>query len=462
MNLNELFFFKVFQCYKDSNNKIKINTHNEQNCYFYHVIISYENGIKTIIEKDRRREPITFSEFFKQLQINLKEEQNIGLSIDRIFEFKKDNNLNYYTDSLPFLSQNEYIYYDSDYCKNETEFLYHINRYKRNICRFYKTNGKCIKKFCNCRHIKNKNIIEEEDNQINNNIKKEDDIDEGIINFRKMIENWKEKKEIQLKEIIEAYKYILSFNNNYLKINEKTQYYILFQKWYDDIINKNNNNPTDNKFLNISKYQNEENNSNQRIIHDIYNQLNINNNSSKIYKNSNLFDSLNISSKVCHISKYEAVKLGEVVKYVFAMLNSSNGVIIYGGDRNNNVKGISLKRRERESFKRWFNSEFFRLLIQYENNLKYKLFDLANNNNDECILVIEVKKIDKNILLKTFSTQKCYIIDENILNKNKDVKNIILNENDIQELDTRGYLELLRKRLLQYYSQKYKVNIKIN
>ena len=473
MNLNELFFFKVFQCYKDTNNKINIGSHNEKNCYFYHVAISYENGIKTIIEKDRRREPISFSEFFKKLQKNLKEEENFNLSIDTIFEFKKNNKyLNYYTDSLPFNSQNEYIYYDSDYCKNEIEFYYHINRYKKNICRFFKTNGKCNKKFCNAKHIKNKNKIDDEKNKENNNKIYEDDIDKGIIYFENIINKWKEKKEIQLKEIIDAYKYILSFNNSYLskmQINEIKQYYIPFQKWYDDINNNSNNNKiinnnqANNQYLNINQYQNEESNSNERIMQDISNQLDINNNYSKIYKNSNLFNSLNISTNVCHISQYESIKLSEVVKYTFAMLNSSDGVIIYGGDKNNNnVKGISLKRKERESFKKWFNTEFFKLLIQYENNLKYKFYDLANNNNDECILIIEVKKIKDNKLLRTFSSQKCYIIKENILTNNKVEKNRILNENDIIELDTREYLELLRKKLLLYYSKKYNVNININ
>ena len=459
MNLNELFFFKVFQCYKNGNNRLNPGTHNEKNCYFYHVTISQENGIKNIIEKDRRRELISFSEFFKHLLKNLKEEENLSLSMDTIFEFKKDNKfLTYYTDSLPFISNNEYIYYDSDYCRNETEFYYHINRYKKNICRFFKTTGKCTKKFCNGKHIEN---INKKDKEGNTNKKKEDDIDEGIIYFENIINKWKEKKEIQLKEIIETYKHILSFNNNYLskiQINEIKQYYTPFQKWYDD----NNNNQTNNKCLTIN-YQDKDKNSDERIMQDIYNQLDKNNNVSKIYKNSNLFESLAIPKDLCHISKYESIKLSEVVKYAYAMFNSSDGVIIYGVDKNNNnVKGISLNRKEREAFKKWFNTEFFRYLIQYENSISYKFYDLANNNNDECVLVIIVKQIKKKKLLRTFSSQKCFIINEDIINKNKFEKHYILNENDIIQLDTKEYLELLRKRLLLYYSKKYKVNININ
>ena len=60
---------------------------------------------------------------------------------------------------------------------------------------------------------------------------------------------------------------------------------------------------------------------------------------------------------------------------------------------NNSIKGISLSRKERDKFKIWFNSEFIKILIEYEDNLKYKFYDLANNNNDECVLIIEIKKI---------------------------------------------------------------------
>ena len=44
----------------------------------------------------------------------------------------------------------------------------------------------------------------------------EDDIAKGIDDFNKQISIWKEKKEIKLKEIINIYNYILSFENKYL------------------------------------------------------------------------------------------------------------------------------------------------------------------------------------------------------------------------------------------------------
>jgi hypothetical protein len=478
MNLNELFFFKVFQCCKDINNKLKSGSHNESNCYGYHVSYTYENGIKKLIEKDRRREPISFPFFFKKLSYLINEE-NFTLSLNTIFEFKNDDkNLNYYTDSVRFDDWNQEIYYPSDCCYNETEFFYHIKRYKKNICRFFKSSGKCKNKFCYARHIINENEIEEnKNNKDENDIKTihYENIDKGITYFETIINKWSEKKEIQLKEIIEIYDYILSFNNRFLstmQINETKQYFIPFQNWYNDINNKINNinriNNSNNIYKhnepninnqNIIKYQNEEKNSNERIIRDIYNQLNTNNNENKIYKGSSLFDSLKISTNVCYISKYNAVKLGEVVKYVFTLLNSSDGVIIYGANEDDkSIKGICLKKKERDEFKKWFNTEFLKILVEYEGHIKFQFYDLVNNNNEEeCVLVIYIKQIKQNKFLIS-NSNKYLVIKEDLLNKNKE-KNQILNENDIVELDSKQYIEFLRKRFLNYYSKKFGVNM---
>jgi len=463
MNLNEFFFYKVFKCYKDSNNKLNPGTHNEKNCYFYHVSYIYENGIKKEIQKDKRRKPISFPEFFKKLSYNLKEEGNRTLSFETIFEFKNDeNNLNYYIDSIPFLNFNEFIYNRFDFCHNETEFLYHINRYKNKLCRFLLVNKKCNNKFCYSRHVTKENRIENEKN------KGEENIDEGIVNFRNIINNWIEKKEIKLKEIIDIYNYILSFDNKYLsniQINETKQDFIPFQKWYNEVkipknINYNlgNTNELNINYQIISRYGNKDNKSNERILHDIYNQLNPNNNDfSRIYKNSDLFKSLKLNNNnLCFISNFSAIKKGEVVQWVYALMNSGDGYIIYGADRSTlAIEGISLDKKDRDEFKKWFNTEFFKLLIEYEDNLKYKFHDLANNNNDECVLVIEVKKIKENNLLRAFPSQKCFIINE----KSLDEKNKILNEDDAIEIDTREYLKILRERLLVYYSHKFGVNI---
>ena len=404
MNLNELFFFKVFPCCKNKNKKINQFNHTEENCYFYHTSTNYiNNNEEKNIEKDKRREPIPFSQFFKILLSKIKDEENYTISFDTIFELKNNEyNFNYYIDSMPFEYFNEYIYFNNDYCQNETEFNYHMNRYKKNICRFLKINKNCKNKFCYGKHIINESINfgdNKENNCINiiiNNINtNEIDINEGIIKFRNIIKDWKEKKEIQFKEIIDLYNYILSFENKYLskiQLNKVKQYFNIFQKWYNDIktktalnlikipkspksdgsidnsfenedINNKSYDEENNKVINykiLKKYLNEkEINSNEQINNKKNTSLKILNDSSKIYKNSNLLETLKINTNVCYISKYTTIKKGEIVKYVYAMLNSSDGVIIYGGHENNNcIKGICLNRKERDKFKIWFNSEF--------------------------------------------------------------------------------------------------------
>lgn len=498
MNLNELFFFKTFPCKLNTENNLNTTTHNEKNCYFYHIsTISNINEDKKVLEKDRRREPIQFSEFFKKLIFKLKNEENFSLSIDTVFELKNnENNFNYYTDSMPFDYFNEYIY-SYGFCYNETEFNYHMNRYKKNICRFLKINKKCKNKFCYSKHINNK-VIDIENNKennnkniINNNINCNNDIDinDGIIQFRKIINKWEDKNEIQFKEIIDLYSYILSFENKYLsniQLHEIKDYFIIFQKWYDEIKNKekkdiskssesslnsfdnkeknnqNNIHEKAEKYINyriFQKFQEKSNDPNNQIIINLLKSINIHNNSNTIYKNSKMIETLKINTNVCYISKYTNIKKAEIIKYVYAMLNSSDGVIVYGGHENNNIiKGISLSRKERDKFKIWFNSEFIKILIEYEDNLQYNFYDLANNSNDECVLVIRIKKIKSHKFVIKFP-DKCLIIKEKFLNKNKNEKNKLLTEENIKELDLREYLEILRKKLLEHYSHKFKIKI---
>ena len=103
------------------------------------------------------------------------------------------------------------------------------------------------------------------------------------------------------------------------------------------------------------------------------------------------------------------------------MLNSSDGVIIYGGHENyNSIRGISMTRKERDKFKIWFNSEFIKILIKYEDNLKYDFIDIKDDeeDSDKCVLIIEIKKIKGyKFLIKHLS--KCVIIKEKFLNRNK-------------------------------------------
>ena len=443
MNLNELFFFKVFECIKESNKILNKSSHNEKNCYFYHKSIDFNNNQKNNFEKDRRREQISFILFFKKLKVNL-EEGNKIISLDSIFEFKNKENLNYYTNKTSFQNYNEYIYNQFDFCKNEIEYLYHIKNYKKNKC----LHISCKKKFCDKYHQSDKNY-ENENN--------------GINLFKKTIDSWIEKNEIKLIEIIELFNVILSFNNKYLskiQLNEIKQEFEPFLKFYEENKNRNNN-----SLMNINKYQNINNKKAQRILQEIHRNLNQNNEKFNIYKNNNIFDVLPISTHMCYFPSSEFLKSGEIIKYIDSFLNSSNGIIIYGLfllEKNNYiVKGISIKQKEREKFKKWFNSEFLKILVEYEGYIKYKFYDLANNNSEECILVIDVKQIKSNKFLMT-SSKKYFVIKENYLINKRNEKNQILKKEDFIELDTKQYINFLRKRFLLYYSKKYGFHPKVN
>ena len=141
------------------------------------------------------------------------------------------------------------------------------------------------------------------------------------------------------------------------------------------------------------------------------------------------------------------------------MLNSSDGVIICGANENmDKIQGIKLTRKERDKFKIWFNKEFIDILIKYDGNLKYDFIDIKDSNSDECILIIYIKKIKGHKFLIQYPN-KCHIIKEKFLNRNKKEKNAILDDDNIKELDLKEYLEILRIKLLEHYSQKFNVKI---
>ena len=461
MNLSELFFFKVFPCIYSQNDNTSIEIHNKKNCYFYHFSIINEQGVEKIIEEDKRREPISFSKFYNYQFSKLKEGFRYSLNFDTIFELENEaNNFNFYIDSMTLQQPNKLskINFNTNFCENETEFNYHMNRYKKNICRFWKINNKCSNEFCYNKHL-SKNIKSESDkenipinNIINNIIDSVNNIyeaNEGIPEYNKAVNKWKMQKGIKLIEIIVLYNYILSFDNKYLSshhLNLIKKNFNFFQKWYSDAKIYMNRIPTLSLFL-----SGESSNTQFHTKENTYQE--------KITKNSNLLDTLKINTNVCYISKYTSIKRSEIVKCVYAMLNSSDGVIIYGGHENNDsIKGISMTRKERDKFKIWFNSEFIKILIKYEDNLKYDFIDIKDSNNDQCVLVIDIKKIKGHKFLIQYPN-KCIIIKEKFLNRNKNEKNKILDDENIKELDLKEYLEILRIKLLEHYSQKFNVKI---
>ena len=57
----------------------------------------------------------------------------------------------------------------------------------------------------------------------------------------------------------------------------------------------------------------------------------------------------------------------------------------------------------------------------------------------------------------TTSSKKNFIIKEDILANKNNEKYLFLNEQDFVELDTKQYIDLLRKRFLLYYSKKFDI-----
>ena len=462
MNLSELFFFKVFPCIYNENNNDYIRIHDKKNCYFYHLSKRNENEIEKIFSEDKRREPISFSKFFIFQLSKLKEGYRYPLNFDTIFELENvENNFNFYIDSMPLEYPNKLkkINFKANFCENEIEFKYHMNRYKKNICRFWKINNQCKNNFCYNKHLSKdfKNESDKENLPINNiinniiySVNNEDETNEGITEYNKAINKWRIQKGIKLIEIIVLYNYILSFENKYLSnhhINLIQKSFEFFRKWYSDAKLYMDTVPTLSLFLSgktsITQFHSKKNSFEE-----------------KISKNSNLLEALRINTNVCYISKYTCIKKQEIIKCVYAMLNSTDGVIIYGGHENNddNIRGINMTRKDRDKFKIWFNTEFIKILIKYEDNLKYDFIDINDGSNDQCVLVIEIKKIKGNKFLIHYPN-KCLIIKEKFLTRNKNEKNKILEEKYIKELDLKEYLEVLRIKLLEHYSHKFNVKI---
>lgn len=446
MNLNELFFFKVLECHKTNNNISTGKQHNEKNCYFYHVSTTYRDNEKIDIPKDRRRIPIDFLNFFNYLNKEQSKSEAKELTLENLYEFKNNNYLQYYSKDVSFNSIDDAIFdVGFSFSKNELEYSYHMENYQNEECRNFKICNKCLNKFCNRKHI----------------IKNQKDTNfEGIEKYRQIISDWKNKNEIELKEIIKLYDYILSFKNKFLsqiQINELQENFLIFKKWYDKI----NTNLSHYSFRNMQKSENKL--SNQQIINEIYNRFIID--QSKIEKNLDIIQALqklNIKPDLMYLSKNSTPKQSEIFKVIPAFLNSHDGILIYGVDINDHiVKGISMKKKYRNIFKSWFNKEYFKVMVEYEDYIKYDFYDLLNNNNDECLLIIQVKKVKLNKLVNETESGKSAIIKDKFLeklNKKKEINEelYLVNEEDIKELDVREYLEVLRERLIKYYTKKYK------
>ena len=144
-----------------------------------------------------------------------------------------------------------------------------------------------------------------------------------------------------------------------------------------------------------------------------------------------------------------------ITKVITSFLNSHNGYLIIGGDENSDeIKGVKLSRKKRDEFKIWINLNFINVLIEYESNLKYEFIDL--DIEEMCILKINVKKIANKKLLKDKFNNEWFIISKKFLDKFEAKKlNRISQSEDIKKLNTKEYIEIVRKRFIDYYTNKF-------
>ena len=400
MNLNEFFFFKVFPCKNNQN-------HDYENCYFYH----------KIIPSDKRR-------YLLNIPIFLKKYENIQSNQNNILGFNsKNNELDYYIDSMSFSNKDidQELYENFNPCLNLTEYKYHIFNYKNRECEYYKLGFKCpLNKLCY-------NIHEREmDNSIN---KKQFDKLKEFINKVK-----KKGIYIYLSEIFDLFFFILDINNSYLQKNFNETIKLQYKKIKNDLQSQKK------KEINT-------------LDEDVINEISKNKNSISI--NDNIFKSLKLDENSIYFISLIMPKKEIITKVITSFLNSHNGYLIIGGDENSDeIKGVKLSRKKRDEFKIWINLNFINVLIEYESNLKYEFIDL--DIEEMCILKINVKKIANKKLIKDKFNNEWFIISKKFLDKFEAKKlNRISQSEDIKKLNTKEYIEIVRKRFIDYYTNKF-------
>ena len=396
MNLNECFFFKVFRC--QNNQK-----HNYEKCYFYHN------------EEDSKRIPLNFPTFldkFEKVQIN----KNNILGFN-----SKNNELLFYMSLLNFsnheLDDELYQSYSPGY--NLIEYKYHIFNYKSKECEFDKLEFKCpLGKLCYNYH---KGELNNEEH------KKQFD------KFKNFIYKITKKGVfIYLNEIVDMYFYILDIQNQYLSQNIME----INKEKYKHLLNENK--------LVVQKINEV---SNQDLINEI-------SKNKKIYSiGDNFFNALQLEQNSIFFISLIMPKNEVITKVITSFLNSHDGYLIIGGDENSDeIKGIKYSRKKRDVFKIWFNTTFINILIEYEGNLKYEFFDL--DKEEMCILKIFVKKVENKKLIKDKFNNEWFIISKKFLDRYNQKKQNRLSYNDIKRLNTKEYIEIVRKKFIDYYTNK--------
>ena len=470
MNINELFYFKTVQCGKKE-------VHNYDVCYFYH----YK-------QNDKRRMLIDVGMFVKLSREENEEE--IYCSDLKMY----GNHIG--SDAQKCKNFNDKCHLSP--CINEIEHRYHILNFNTSTCSLDRFNIECFNEFCAGIH-KEQDRAEGNGDRNKHSQKFKDIYLELIKSIGKI--NTKDITEILHILRVTDNKYIDSFTlleflsrlshkdtSQTMKI-EKTR---LNSKISRILYTKKNQRLHEDKHVFIrncetpladnTEYQHDSLHSTNSKSNTITQRL-----SQQICIKTNIFDELrnipiltketiyssviNTDEQIVYLSN-SLPRKEELNQLIIAMLNSHNGVIIYGVDVNTNqVTGIKMNSKARDLFRQNFNGEYKSILIEYENCIKYKFYGLddpmrnqitsLNEDNKDvyCIIVFKIKKIkDKKIIFDP--NNRAYTIKPKFLKKYEENKEEKIKISDIKLLNMKSYIEIMKEKLLKHYKPETKENIK--
>ena len=462
MNINELFFFKTIQCGKKE-------AHDVSKCYFYH------NDTF-----DKRRHLLDIAEVLAKYK-NTNGEESVDIKDLKVYT----NHIGFELGCINKSKMLDGIHRHSiSPCFNLYEHKFHILNYKTTRCVLDKFNINCDNKHCVGTH---------KDEKEPENIQKFKEIYEKLI---------KSNVDITHREISGLINIITRLSNSYVdsvtilgficKLNHR--------KKLGSVINYENHIQSANGETEIplsiipslKKPQNLQDDNSINKSNDIANSTNIEYDLVKLSTNTlvnkciktNIYDELknipiltketiyssiiNTDDQIVFLSN-SIPKKEELNQLIIAMLNSHNGVIIYGVDVNTNkVTGIKMNSKSRDLFRQSFNSDYKSILIEYENSIKYKFYGLNDPNikynlitekdhkDHYCIIVFKIKKVkDKKVIFDPLN--RAYMIKPKFLKKlavNTEEK---IKISDIKLLNMKAYIEIMKDKLMGHYKKEYKL-----
>lgn len=407
MNLNELFLFKTMPCNKKEKHDLDI-------CYFFH------QG-----NNDTRRPIVDLTQFLLKFKENNETDEIINKAL-----------IKFYSEEIGY--ENELLnnmLFKCPPCKTTLEHKYHINNYKIKECFFENSNLHCpYGNVCFGTHKKEEKIENIEVMKLCLFIQKLKDI----------------SKTISKSEVYEIHDLIYSLRNNFLDPKN----FLL-----DSLKSKNKNSKEE-----LIKFSNNPNNNLNHleitnIIFDNSFKKNIHKelkNIATFSKGDLFYNAINVDNYIVYLSN-TLPKKDDINKLIIAFLNSHNGILIYGVDINTEkLNGIKMKRNARDQFKKLFNGEYKDILVEYNDCIKYKFYDLEDFDHaiNLCIIVIKIKKIkDNKFIFDPFN--KAYIIKEKFINQYKLNKKEKIRIEDIKQLNMKEFVNLAKHKFEKYYKNKY-------